>query len=264
MKSPLASVAPARRRQVYAVLAALLVVLLALGGWAIVRATRGVAAVDQGVQGPVILVPGYGGDVSDLDPLVAQLRTDGRDAVVYQPTGNEQGDLRVQARRLASLARSTIKSTGAPSVDVIGYSAGGVIARLFVRDEGGDGLVRRVMTLGSPHHGTDVVETIKDSAGGCPTACEQLDPGSSLLAQLNAGDETPAGPRWIALRTTRDTVVTPITSARLDGALNILVQDVCPQDTSGHGGLPGDPVVLAAVVSALDTGSPKTPADAAC
>ena len=46
--------------------------------------------------------------------------------------------------------------TGTDSVDVVGYSAGGVIARLFVRDDGGDSVVRRVLTLGSPHHGTDV------------------------------------------------------------------------------------------------------------
>ncbi len=83
------------------------------------------------------------------------MKSEGREAVVYRPTGAEQGDLRVQAKRLAALAKETMKRTGAPSVDVIGYSAGGVIARLFVRDDGGASVVRRVLTLGSPHHGTD-------------------------------------------------------------------------------------------------------------
>ena len=60
--------------------------------------------------------------------------------------------------------------------------------------------------------------TIKDVAGQCPTACEQMATGSELIARLNSGDETPSGPRWITVRTDKDTVVTPTTSARLDGA----------------------------------------------
>ena len=101
----------------------------------------------------------------------------------------------MQAKRLADLAQRTMDRTGTDSVDVVGYSAGGVIARLFVRDDGGDSVVRRVLTLGSPHHGTDVAAIAEDVAGGCPTACEQLATGSDLLRRLNAGDETPAGPR---------------------------------------------------------------------
>ncbi len=54
---------------------ALALALVVLAGWAVVRAAAGgTSAVDQRALGPVILVPGYGGDTSDLDPLVAQLR----------------------------------------------------------------------------------------------------------------------------------------------------------------------------------------------
>ena len=225
----------------------------------VVHATRGVAAVDQAEQGPVILVPGYGGDTSDLDPLVAALRREGHQAIVFQPSGDEQGDLRVQARRLATLTEKTLSRTGDPSVDLIGYSAGGIVARLFVRDEGGAAEVRRVLTLGSPHHGTDVAETAKDAAGSCPTACEQLVPDSSLLDRLNARDETPAGPRWITLRSSSDQVVTPTDSAELDGALNLLVQHFCSSATTSHGALPGDPVTLATLPTALGTTPPRAP-----
>ena len=72
--------------------------------------------------------------------------------------------------------------TGAASVDLVGYSAGGVIARLYVRDEGGASVVRRVLTLGSPHHGTDVAALATEVAGGCPTACEQLTPAATCCA----------------------------------------------------------------------------------
>ena len=246
-------------------MAAGLVVLLVLvlGGWAVVHAVTRGGPVDQGAQGPVILVPGYGGNTEDLAPLRAELESEGRTAIVFQPTGAEQGDLRVQAKRLADLAEKTVQG-GAPSVDVIGYSAGGVITRLFVRDDGGDHLVRRVLTLGSPHHGTDVAQTAQDAAGGCPTACEQLVPGSALLDRLNAGDETPPGPRWITIRSDADEVVTPTDSAELKGALNLRIQDYCASSRTSHGGLPGDAVTLKALPVVLGPGAPHAPAPLHC
>ena len=219
---------------------------------------------DQSRPGPVIVVPGYAGTASDLDPLVGQLRQDGRTVVAFQPTQGGTGDLRVQARRLADLADRTMERADADSVDVVGYSAGGVIARLFVRDEGGASVVRRVLTVGSPHHGTEVAAIAQDVAGGCPAACEQLATGSDLLRRLNAGDETPAGPRWITVRTDVDRTVTPSDSAELEGALNIDVQQVCAGATTSHGDLPGDPVVLATLRSALGADAPAAPTGVTC
>jgi triacylglycerol lipase len=240
---------------VVAVVAAVVVVVLRhVGG----------GSVDQAQPGPVIVVPGYGGSASDLDPLVEQLHRDGRTVVAFRPTQGGKGDLQVQARLLSDLARRAMDKAGADSVDVVGYSAGGVIARLFVRDEGGASVVRRVLTLGSPHHGTEVAAIAQDVAGGCPTACEQLATGSDLLRRLNAGDETPAGPRWITVRTDADRTVTPTVSAELEGALNIDVQRVCAGSTTSHGDLPGDPVVLATLRSALGADAPAAPTRVTC
>ena len=182
--------------------------------------------------------------------------------IVVQPVGGNTGDLRAEAEHLAEVAEQALDS-GAPSVDVIGYSAGGVVARLWVRDEGGAAVARRVLTLGSPQHGTSQAALGAELAGGCPTACEQLVPGSDLLRRLNAGDETPDGPLWATVRSTGDQVVTPVDSAALDGAVNILVQDVCPGATAGHGDLPGDPVTKAALTSVLGI-EPLHPPTASC
>ncbi len=229
-----------------------------------VRAVGGGGEADQASAGPVVLVPGYGGTVADLDPVAEELVRQGRTVVPFESTEGGTGDLRVQARRLAELVDRTLEDEGSDSVDVVGYSAGGVIARLYVRDEGGASVVRRVLTLGSPHHGTDVAAIAADAAGSCPTACEQMTPGSPLLDRLNSGDETPAGPRWITVRTEADQTVTPTDSAELEGALNIDIQRLCPGSTTSHAGLPADPVVLATIGSALGTSAPTAPADVTC
>ena len=78
------------------------------------------------------------------------------------------------------------------------------MARLWVRDGGGADMARRVLTLGSPQHGTSQAALGAEFAGSCPPACEQLVPESDLLRRLNAGDETPAGPLWATIRSTTD------------------------------------------------------------
>jgi triacylglycerol esterase/lipase EstA (alpha/beta hydrolase family) len=251
----LSSLAPARRRLVL-VLSSLLVAAVAAVVIAVIVTRRGsVAAVPQAVAGPVVLVPGYGGSTTGLDALARTLRAAGKDATVFPLPGDGRGDLLAQARALGRTVRAVLDRTGDPAVDLVGYSAGGVVARLWVRDEGGAELVRRVVTLGSPQHGTDIAALAGSILpGACPTACQQLATGSPLLAALNAGDETPAGPTFVSIWTTHDDVVLPPDSASLEGALDFTVQRVCPGDRVDHSGLPTDPGVEAIVVRELAAG----------
>jgi triacylglycerol esterase/lipase EstA (alpha/beta hydrolase family) len=257
--------APARRRFVLGV--ALLVTVALVGGgaaWWLTRAEP-VDPVSQDERGPVLLVPGYGGGTAGLEVLAKALRAAGRDAVVVHLSGDGLGDLDAQARVLGEAVDSALGDTGAESVDVVGYSAGGVIARLWVRDHGGGSLARRVVTVGSPHHGTDLAGLASDVAPDeCPVACQQLQPDSDLLRALNAGDETPAGPAWVSMWTTDDQVVVPPTSADLAGAVDFSLQSVCPGLTVSHGDLPRSPVVAAAVAAELGVADPAVPGREIC
>ncbi len=262
----LAALSPARRRLVLLLLAGMaavaLVATVLLVQWADSRAVRPVA---QDRPGPVLLVPGYGGSTSSLDVLAKALRSGGRDATTLAPVGDGTADLTVQAAALGAAVEEALARTGAGSVDVVGYSAGGVVARLWVRDFGGGNLARRVVTLGSPQHGTGLAELAAGTVPGrCPTACQQLTPDSDLLRALNAGDETPDGPAFISIWTTFDDVVTPPDSARLEGALNITVQSVCPGSRVPHGSLPSDPVVVTLVMLQLGADPPVAPSPQDC
>lgn len=259
------ALSPQRRRVLVGVGGVVLLLVVVLVLVQVVRSVSTRAApVAQDRPGPVLLVPGYGGRAESLAPLTAALRSAGRNAVVVDALGDGTGDLNAQAAHLGQVATQLIADTRAPSVDVIGYSAGGVVVRLWTRNDGGAALARRILTLGSPQHGTSQAALGSELAGRCPVACAQLVPDSDLLRHLNAGDETPDGPLWATVRSTSDQVVTPVDSAALAGAVNIVVQDVCPGSTAAHGDLPGDPVVRAALTSVLGVDSPRPPADVVC
>ena len=253
----LAGLSPARRRVVLALVAVLAVGVGVLVAVLLSRPSAPAAEpVPQDRPGPVLLVPGYGGGTAALQVLAARLTAAGRDATVVDLPGNGTGDLGASADVLGEAVTEALGRTGRESVDLVGYSAGGLVVRLWVAD-GNGGDVRRVLTLGSPHHGTSLADLAGEVAPGqCPEACRQLATDSELLRRLNAGDETPEGPTWVSIWTTRDETVSPPESARLDGALNLSVQSVCPGSRVGHGGLPRDPLVQELVLAELAAGDP--------
>jgi triacylglycerol esterase/lipase EstA (alpha/beta hydrolase family) len=261
-----ANLAPARRRLVVGVLAAVVVAVVA---FAVVILRPGSAdtsggAVDQARPGPVLLVPGYGGSTGSLRTLARKLEAAGRDAIVIELSGDGTGVLAASADVLGAAAQDAMASTGATSVDVVGYSAGGIVARLWVAD-GGAGIARRVVTLGSPNHGTRLADLAGNlSIDACPAACRQLATDSDVLRRLNAGDETPDGPTWVSIWTIQDETVTPPDTARLDGAINVPIQSVCPDARVGHSDLPSTPLVQAMVLAELLAGPPVALTSADC
>ncbi|SDQ45698.1 Triacylglycerol esterase/lipase EstA, alpha/beta hydrolase fold [Quadrisphaera sp. DSM 44207] len=241
---------------------AVLVVLVLAAVAALVLGLRGAgppapgtSAVAQDAPGPVLLVTGYGGGAAPLEQLAGALRAAGRQAVVVPVVDGGTGDLTAQAEQLTGAVTAAL-AAGAPSVDVVGYSAGGVVARVWRDGEGAQAPVRRVVTLGSPHHGTRLAALAAGLAPEqCPAACRQLAPGSDLLTAL---PEVPGrtladgGAAWTSVWTATDEVVTPPVTSRLEGAVGVELQAVCPGARTGHGALPVDPLVVGLVQEALD------------
>ena len=241
----LAGMSP-RRRVVVAAFVCSVVVAGVVGALALrpAPAPRGV---------PVFVVPGYGGDAGSVSTLVSALRSAGRDVRVVVPPENGRAPV---ADGAATLGRA-VRSSRAARVDVVGFSAGGVVARLWVAD-GGAARARHVVTLGSPHHGTALLARVSGLAPeDCVGACADMRPGSALLARLNGGDETPDGPRWVTFWTADDETVVPPPSAALEGARNVRVQDLCGRRRVSHGGLVTDAGVVAMAVAA--TADPAAP-----
>ncbi|MEU8819944.1 lipase [Actinoplanes sp. NPDC048796] len=204
---------------------------------------------DQTRPGIVLLVPGYGGGRAALSVLAGRLGEDGRTARVVTLPGEGTGDLYEQAGALDGAVRQALREAGG-SVDVVGYSAGGVVTRLWVDRYDGARVARRVVTLGSPLHGTRIAgEGAALAPDACPAACRQLVPGSALLREID--ESLPDGLPWLSIWTEDDETVQPPDSARLAGAVNVPLQSVCPRARVSHGDLPTDPRVSALVVAAL-------------
>lgn len=230
-------------------------VLLTVGVRLVLSRTDAGVRPDQAAPGPVILVPGYGGSQVSLTRLAQVLTAQGRAATVLTLPEGGTGDLLKQADALDAAVRAAVDG-GAPSVDVVGYSAGGVVTRLWVDRHDGATLARRIVTLGSPLHGARIAGVGAALApGSCPPACRQLAPGSDVLDDIDGAipDDLP----WLSVWTADDETVQPPDSARLDGAVNVQIQNVCPGARISHGALPTDPAVTALVLTALGT-SPLT------
>ena len=252
-----------RRPSLLAALCTVVVLALGLGlVWGLLR-TSDPSSADELAPGPVLLVPGYGGSLQSLEPLERLVREQGRVAVPVAVPADGTGDLRESARALDTVAREATRD-GADSVDVIGFSAGGVVARLWVRELGGDKLARRIVTLGSPHAGAAIagIGALLDDEEICPLGCRQLAPGSEVLSSL--GGPLEPGPQWVSIWSETDGFVTPASSGRLDGALDVRLQSVCPAEDAEHGELPADPLVLGLVARVLGPGLAATPAPGEC
>lgn len=206
---------------------------------------------DQSQPGTVLLVPGYGGGRAALTRLADRLTAEGRTAEVLTLPGDGTGPLEAQADLLDQAARDAVAG-GAPSVDVVGYSAGGVVTRLWIDRHDGAELARRVVSLGSPLHGTRLAGLgARFGGGNGPQACQELAPGSDLLDSID--DPLPGNLPWLSIWTENDETVQPPDSASLDGAINLPLQSICPSARTAHGELPTDPYVSALVLDALGT-----------
>ena len=156
-----------------------------------------------------------------------------------------------------------IAAAAGNKVDVVGYSQGGLEPRWAVRwwpdvRESVDDLVM----MATPNHGAGSADGAC-AGGSCQPAIWQMSYDSAFLAALNAGDETPGEIDYTSVFSLNDELVQPAApeaTAALDGASNVLVQDVCPGRPVHHGDQPADAVVFALVHDALTHAGGADPA----
>ena len=251
------------RRRLLLLMVVLLAVAGSLAGLLLSLRPGEIAKPPEGPV-PVVLVHGYDGTPASLGALADRLRRAGRQVVTVALPDRGTGDIDASAGVVAR----AVDATRATRVDLVGYSAGGIVVRDYLGQPGRAAHVRHVVLVGTPNHGAQLAGMASLLGPRlCNGACAQLAPDSELLQRLNHlvhGVEIPAGPDVTSIWTARDRTVTPPASAVLAGARNIRLQDVCADFAASHGDLVRDPLVIGLVLRTVDGGLTRQPGPGDC
>lgn len=234
---------------------------------------------------PVVLLHGTMGNQNSWDGLSPELAADGYcvftldygqdpSSVMGSMGMYATGDIPTSAREVGAFVGRVLDSTGAGQVDVVAHSQGGVVARQFLKFEGGANAedpsrnkVRNLITLGATNHGTtmsgmsELAKQIPPMVGLAENiagkASVQQVVGSPVITALNAGGDTVPGIDYTVVATRGDMISTPPEATFLaagPGATveNLWVQDLCAADRSDHLTLATSPTAGYIVRKALD------------
>ena len=193
---------------------------------------------------PVLLLHGYGCNSGYWVHLVALLDAAriSHASLDLEPLGAPIDDY------VPAVARAVDKlcqAAGARQAVIVAHSMGGLVARAYLRAHG-SGRVARVVTLGSPHHGTCLASLAPGTNAAQMRRARCGDaPESTWLREL-AAVETPATRALVtSIYTWHDNIVAPQASSVLPGARNIAFGGV------GHVALGSDPRVLACAMAEI-------------
>ncbi|MFD4442807.1 esterase/lipase family protein [Nocardia sp. NPDC058519] len=173
---------------------------------------RAAAAPDRN---PILFVHGWQGADWNWDLMVSRFGDAGYSAAhlrtfSYDTTQSNK----VIAQEVKAEADALRAATGATKIDIISHSMGGVNSRWYLKFLDGARYVDDWVSIGGPNHGTEI-------AYGCwDYSCEDMRPGSSLLTQLNSGDETPGSVKYGSWWSPCDEIINPDESVILNGAAN--------------------------------------------
>lgn len=183
---------------------------------------------------PIVLVSGFANSPMGWDEWRRSLVADGFDVHVFDMPSRGLGDMRESARLLAEYIEQVRRRTGRRTVDIIGFSEGGLLARMVAGMHGGAHFIDRLISLASPHAGIGIAAKLyhrrtflSDIVDDITTALGQLFEGSALLGAIERADAplraARAGVRYASIfANAPDPIVRP-TAAWLAGALNIPV-----------------------------------------
>jgi triacylglycerol lipase len=168
---------------------------------------------------PVLFVHGYAGNGGNWQDMKAKLLADGwQPGELFACNYSFTASNAASATEIAAQVDEIIRKTGAERVDIVAFSMGSVSSRYYLRNLAGSARVDAWVSLAGPNHGTDAVEN-----NNCAfTPCREIVPGSSFLADLNSGDETPGLARYGTWRSPCDITINPDESVILTGATNNL------------------------------------------
>ncbi len=220
---------------------------------------------------PVVLAHGTDSTVySDWSAIAPQLTAAGFCVFALNyggaPGADSYGteDLRLSAYQVGDFVDQVLGATHAAQVDLVGFSQGANVTRFYINKLGGAPKVGQWVGIASPSYG-GVMYGLVPIAQSAPGAMEvfekvtslaavQQAQGSPTMTELNAGGDTVPGPKYTTIGSRVDEMIQPFDNIALHGpgARNIVLQDECAVDLTGHFHMVFDPFVQQLLLTVLD------------
>ena len=172
---------------------------------------------------PVLLLHGYGCNSGYWQQLAARLEAQriGHATLDLEPVTGAIDDYVPQVERAVDML---CEASGARSVAIVAHSMGGLVARAWLREYGA-GRLARLITLGSPHHGT-VLANLGVGANAVQMRRSRAGQASPWLRALDAAETSATRALITSIYTHQDNIVAPQISSCLAGAREIAVKGV--------------------------------------
>ncbi|KQV46559.1 hypothetical protein ASE26_20080 [Duganella sp. Root198D2] len=193
-----------------------------------------IASAPRGL--PVLLVHGYGANGGFWVHLAGQLEQRGYShaTVDLEPVF---GDIEDFALQLEQGVQALLAASRSEKVVIVAHSMGGLVARAWLRRFGA-GRVARIITLATPHHGTDLAHM------GPGHNARQMRRDAEWLAQLDAADRGQRG-LFTSIYSWHDNIIAPQDSCHLPGARNIALHGI------GHVGMGRHPAIASHILAEI-------------
>lgn len=208
----------------------------ATGATALGLSTVGTATADEGPPGdePILLVHGYA-DTHDspwFDVLVNYLESVGydRDRISILDLGEIPLTTTDSPKKYAEAVKKKLRSISnehGSEVDIIAHSMGGLDSRWAIEKLGAAQYVDDLITLGTPHQGTNVAYLDVLTPAG-----RDMDPDSEFLTELNDG-QLAASVDYLAVWSSADQLIDPDEFAKIPDPEAGSV-DAARNDNSGY------------------------------
>jgi pimeloyl-ACP methyl ester carboxylesterase len=204
---------------------------------------------------PILLVHGIIDNHAIFTVMDRALRRRGFQTLATYDYGLLTQNIPRAALRLGEAIERLSAATGYERIHVIGHSLGGLIARYFAQRLGGDRQIHTLVTLGTPHHGTQLAW-----AAPLLPLVRQLTPGSPVIREL-AEPAPGCSTRFIAFYSDIDHLVVPGRNARIDHP-DLNVQNIAAPGV-GHLSMPNNGRIAFTIAQALceldPAGTPSVP-----
>lgn len=171
---------------------------------------------------PVVVVHGILDNAKRIDPLLRGLRTLGVGplAAIDLTPRFSISSLEAYGRQLASFVEATLRAHQTSELDLVGFSMGALITRLYLAEFAAGVRVRRFVSISGPHRGTHVARFAPEGKSWLE-GVRQMQPGSPLLTRLGDDARTLTPTLVHCVYTPFDAVIVPASSSVLRGAASV-------------------------------------------